>query len=326
MSILCDGLRASYFPPSSGTHRSTPYAANFGAINENWLPNQQRVPSPPRRPTSHGPAASTQRAGAPTPAVAPRAPSASDRCRRTRPRPHPRRGSTTFRAFAICQARDVAGSWLSSVEQRLIDEDRRDRHVQRPVPWHVRRHLRLRTRHVVQLPHSPVATLHLGNQLDEPPNKLQHVRRLVTGHEPVRYLTRSVPVLPRLEIRDVQPRVRIQNQPGRREPSRECLALPRNRPTSNDVHTNGRSIRRSRASRPNGTGRHASHRCTASNGVEVAAKRMGRSPRPTSTSGPRAVGKSLAGPVGFEIVGVQPRAGAVAGAARSSARREKRSR
>jgi hypothetical protein len=30
----------------------------------------------------------------------------------------PPRGSTTFRAFAICHARDVAGSWLSSVEQR----------------------------------------------------------------------------------------------------------------------------------------------------------------------------------------------------------------
>jgi hypothetical protein len=50
MSILCDGLRWSYFPPNSGTQRSTPYAANFGAINENWLPNQQRLPSPTTTP------------------------------------------------------------------------------------------------------------------------------------------------------------------------------------------------------------------------------------------------------------------------------------
>jgi hypothetical protein len=50
MSILCDGLRGSYFPPNSGTHRSTLYAANFGAINENWLPYQQRVPSPTTTP------------------------------------------------------------------------------------------------------------------------------------------------------------------------------------------------------------------------------------------------------------------------------------
>ncbi len=46
ISILCDGLRGSYRPPNSGTHSSTPCAANRGAINENWLPNQQRVPSP----------------------------------------------------------------------------------------------------------------------------------------------------------------------------------------------------------------------------------------------------------------------------------------
>ncbi|AUI59572.1 hypothetical protein BKN51_15970 [Amycolatopsis sp. BJA-103] len=49
ISILCDGFRGSNFPPSSGTHKSTPYAANRGAMSENWLPNQHRVPSPTTR-------------------------------------------------------------------------------------------------------------------------------------------------------------------------------------------------------------------------------------------------------------------------------------
>ncbi|SFR29858.1 hypothetical protein SAMN04488564_12247 [Lentzea waywayandensis] len=35
ISILCDGFRKSYLAPDSGTHRSTPYASNRGAINEN---------------------------------------------------------------------------------------------------------------------------------------------------------------------------------------------------------------------------------------------------------------------------------------------------
>src|SRR4030088_1652766 len=49
ISILCDGFRASNFPPSSGTHSSTPQAANRGAISENLFPNQHRVPSPTTR-------------------------------------------------------------------------------------------------------------------------------------------------------------------------------------------------------------------------------------------------------------------------------------
>src|SRR6266567_1487839 len=51
----------------------------------------------------------------------------------------------------------------------------------------------------------------------------------VTGHEPVRHLGRPIPVLASLEIRHIQPRVRVQNQPRRRQPSSHCLALPRNR-------------------------------------------------------------------------------------------------
>jgi hypothetical protein len=57
-----------------------------------------------------------------------------------------------------------------------------------------------RTHHVVQLPHPPVAALYLGNQLDEPPDQLHHMRRLVAGHKPVRHVRRSIPVLPSIEV------------------------------------------------------------------------------------------------------------------------------
>src|SRR3954454_10262620 len=120
MSILCDGLRGSNFPPNSGTHKSTPYAANFGAINENWLPNQQRVPSPtttPDQPRSgrFNSASSRDDSGRRSHGTDRECPMSKNSATISPPR-----GSTTFRAFAICQPRDVAGSWLSSVEQHQV--------------------------------------------------------------------------------------------------------------------------------------------------------------------------------------------------------------
>src|SRR5918998_2835684 len=118
ISILCDGLRGSYLPPSSGTHNSTSYPANRGAMRENWLPNQHRVPSPtttvdhPRvgsfnvasnrdasRRRSHG----TER-------DCPMSKNSADTT--------PPNGATNFVALLNCQSRDVFGSWLSSVEHR----------------------------------------------------------------------------------------------------------------------------------------------------------------------------------------------------------------
>ena len=115
---MCDGFRGSNFPPSSGTHRSTPYAANRGAINENWLPNQQRVPSPTTTPVhvrrgsfnAASNRAPSRRRSHGTDRDCPTSKNSADTV--------PPYGSTNLRALLSCQPRDVSGSWLSSVEHR----------------------------------------------------------------------------------------------------------------------------------------------------------------------------------------------------------------